>query len=70
MPKPMILIPPSEGKAAGGDGPPWSDCARAFPSLDPARREVINALRRAMRGDPANVAKLVGVGASAVADAA
>ena len=69
MPKPILLIPPSEGKAPGGDGPPWSDGARAFPQLDPARREVISALRRAMRGDLSSAARLLGVGASAAAEA-
>jgi uncharacterized protein len=62
MPAPLVLLPPSEGKASGGDGPPWSDAARAFPALDPARREVIRALRTAMRQGPAHAAKLLGVG--------
>jgi cytoplasmic iron level regulating protein YaaA (DUF328/UPF0246 family) len=67
--KPLLLIPPSEAKAPGGDGPPWSDSARAFPQLDPQRREVINALRRTMRGDADAAAKLLGVGPAAAADA-
>jgi hypothetical protein len=61
MPTPLVLLPPSEGKAPGGDGPPWSDGRRAFTSLDPYRRDVIAALRRAMRDDQTRAAKLLGV---------
>ena len=67
--KPLLLIPPSEAKAPGGEGPPWSESARAFPVLDPERREVISALRRAMRGDATAAAKLLGLGAATAAEA-
>ena len=67
MPAPLVLLPPSEGKAPGGNGPPWSDGKRSFGALDPARREVIAALRKAMRGDATQAAKLLGVGDAAAA---
>lgn len=41
-----ILLPPSEGKAAGGSGPPWSPATMALPDLDPARLQVLRALGR------------------------
>jgi cytoplasmic iron level regulating protein YaaA (DUF328/UPF0246 family) len=40
------LIPPSEGKASGGDGPPWSPGTLAVAALDPGRAAVLKALGR------------------------
>ena len=40
----MILIPPSEGKAPGGDGPPWQTGTMAVGELDPIRQQVLDAL--------------------------
>jgi cytoplasmic iron level regulating protein YaaA (DUF328/UPF0246 family) len=57
---PLILLPPSEGKAPGGDGPPWSPGSMAV-DLDRRRIMVIGALRRVMREDEASRAKLLGV---------
>jgi cytoplasmic iron level regulating protein YaaA (DUF328/UPF0246 family) len=65
MRTPLVLLPPSEGKAEGGDGPPWAESRHAFSSLDPQRREVISALRAAMHGDEQVVATLLGVGPAA-----
>ena len=42
----VLLLPPSEGKVAGGDGPPWTVDAGAFGVLAPERTRVTNALRR------------------------
>jgi cytoplasmic iron level regulating protein YaaA (DUF328/UPF0246 family) len=67
MPDPLVLIPPSEGKAGGGDGPSWADAEHAIPELDAARRLVIKGLRRAMRGSKRDAAKLLGVGDAAAA---
>jgi cytoplasmic iron level regulating protein YaaA (DUF328/UPF0246 family) len=65
---PLILLPPSEGKALGGTGAPWSMGAMAI-DLDDERRRVIAALATAMRaGEPAR-AKLLGVTASTLAAA-
>jgi len=39
-----ILLPPSEGKAAGGRGAPWRPGRGVLPELDDARAEVLAAL--------------------------
>ncbi len=52
---PVLLLPPSEGKAPGGDGPPWEAGRSALPDLDRARSEVLDALARAgqdVRSEP------------------
>ncbi|MEQ1786480.1 MAG: peroxide stress protein YaaA [Acidimicrobiales bacterium] len=46
-PQPVILLPPSEGKAVGGDGPCWAAGSMADAPLDRARREVLRAARTA-----------------------
>ncbi len=45
MPKrqPLILLPPSEGKAAGGAGPAWGAGTMADSALDAHRRVVLRA---------------------------
>jgi cytoplasmic iron level regulating protein YaaA (DUF328/UPF0246 family) len=47
-----ILIPPSEGKAVGGDDPPWGPGACALPALDDARLSVLRALGGGTAGEP------------------
>ncbi|MEZ5178994.1 MAG: peroxide stress protein YaaA [Acidimicrobiales bacterium] len=42
----LILLPPSEGKAPGGSGPPWAPGTMAVAELDDARRQVLAALGR------------------------
>lgn len=44
-PQPLILLPPSEGKAPGGDGPPWRVGTMADAALDRHRRPVVAAAR-------------------------
>lgn len=44
---PVILLPPSEGKATGGRGAPWQPGDGILPELDQARNEVLAALARA-----------------------
>jgi uncharacterized protein len=57
-----ILLPPSEGKAAGGVEPPWDPAAGRFPTLAEARADVAEALAGAVTaGDEASTAKLLGV---------
>ena len=56
----MLLLPPSEGKAPGGDGPPWADGPRAFPALNRRRVRVRNAVRRALRAAPDGGERLLG----------
>lgn len=53
-----LLLPPSEGKATGGDGPPWSPRLGRFAELSPRRTEIVRALKRAGGGDQ----RLLGVG--------
>ena len=45
-PRTVILIPPSEGKATGGDGPPYEAGTLVFPELDVRRAQVLRALGR------------------------
>lgn len=45
MSLPWVLLPPSEGKASGGDGAPYDPVSGAFTELAPARRAVERALR-------------------------
>ena len=62
MPVPLILLPPSEGKSSGGDGLPWSKTKQSFPELESARKEVIKALKTAMKAPVGERSKLLGVG--------
>lgn len=41
----MLLLPPSEGKTAGGDGPPWTRAGHTIPALNAERRRVRDAVR-------------------------
>ncbi|MFB4281582.1 YaaA family protein [Nonomuraea sp. MTCD27] len=43
----LILLPPSEGKASEGNGPPVGELS--FPALDKARKRVLNGLVRASK---------------------
>ncbi|MFI7637578.1 YaaA family protein [Nonomuraea sp. NPDC049400] len=43
----LILLPPSEGKASEGDGPPLAELS--FPALERPRKRVLNALVRASK---------------------
>ncbi len=45
-----VLLPPSEGKSPGGDGPAWQPASGAFQDLAPPRVRVANALRRSKGG--------------------
>ena len=62
MPVPLILLPPSEGKSSGGDGLPWFKTTQSFPELESARKEVIKALKTAMKAPVGERSKLLGVG--------
>jgi cytoplasmic iron level regulating protein YaaA (DUF328/UPF0246 family) len=54
-----VLLPPSEGKAPGGDGPAWSvDDGRFGEALAESRSAIVNALTKADGGD----SQLLGVG--------
>ncbi len=60
-----VLLPPSEGKAAGGDGPTWSVELGHFPELAARRAHIVRALTKARGGDE----RLLGVGGSHLAAA-
>ncbi len=47
----VVLLPPSEGKAAGGTGPGWAPTTGRFAELAPRRLRVANALKRARGGN-------------------
>ncbi|SFO85675.1 hypothetical protein SAMN05421810_101202 [Amycolatopsis arida] len=40
----LVLLPPSETKAPGGDGPPLELATLAFPELNPVRAKLVDAL--------------------------
>ena len=65
----MILLPPSEGKATGGKGPPWESVDQSFPALADPRREVVHALVEAMGGSSEARSKLLGVKATKAEEA-
>ena len=40
----LVLLPPSETKRAGGDGPPLAAATLCFPELEPLRKELVDEL--------------------------
>jgi cytoplasmic iron level regulating protein YaaA (DUF328/UPF0246 family) len=48
----LVLLPPSEGKAAGGRGAPLDLDRLSHPSLNPVRARVLHALQTAAREQP------------------
>ncbi|HEY8546908.1 MAG TPA: peroxide stress protein YaaA [Acidimicrobiales bacterium] len=60
----LILLPPSEGKTAPRRGTPLELAALAFPSLGPAREQVLDALVTLCEGDPEKAAATLGLPAS------
>jgi cytoplasmic iron level regulating protein YaaA (DUF328/UPF0246 family) len=66
---PVILLPPSEGKLAGGSGPKWSAGSCSFPALDRHRRKLMTALVKAMKEPETSRSKLLGVKGVALAAA-
>ena len=53
-PAPVLLLPPSEGKAPGGSMPPWTPGTMRVEALDGCRAEVLDALAEgaALRAEP------------------
>ncbi|SNS62254.1 YaaA family protein [Actinomadura mexicana] len=62
-----ILLPPSEKKAAEGDGPPLDLASLSFPGLTPVRRRVLAALAKACRS--ADAAEVLGLPAGQAGEA-
>ena len=48
----LVLLPPSEGKASGGGGPPLDLVRLSHPALNPVRTRVLGALQAAARDEP------------------
>jgi cytoplasmic iron level regulating protein YaaA (DUF328/UPF0246 family) len=67
-PLPLVLLPPSEGKAEGGAGPIWARGTMSI-DLDTERATVIRALAKAMKGKEASRRKLLDVTGTALARA-
>jgi cytoplasmic iron level regulating protein YaaA (DUF328/UPF0246 family) len=65
----LILLPPSETKRAGGDGPPLDLAALSFPGLTVARRQTLAAVR-ALSRNLAAAAGMLRLGPSSAAEAA
>ena len=57
----LVLLPPSEGKADGGSGPPLDLASLSFPSLTPVRAQLVEALTRAARTDPEGLRAALGL---------
>ncbi|MFW6775406.1 peroxide stress protein YaaA [Nocardioides sp. CPCC 205120] len=60
----LILLPPSEGKAAPARGKPLDLATLSFPSLTPAREQVIDALVDLCSGNERHAAEVLGLGAT------
>ncbi len=59
-----VLLPPSETKAPGGDGPALDLDALAFPALNATRETLIGQLTALCGGDRARARTALGVAAS------
>lgn len=57
----LVLLPPSEGKAASGDGVPVALDRLSLPGLTAARGEVLDALVGLCRGDEDTAAEVLGL---------
>jgi cytoplasmic iron level regulating protein YaaA (DUF328/UPF0246 family) len=54
----LVLLPPSETKAMGGDGPPLDLAALSWPELNPVRDKLVDALVELSSDVPASLAAL------------
>ena len=57
----LVLLPPSEGKADGGDGPPLDLDTLSFPALTPVRARLVDALQTAAREQPDALRRALGL---------
>ena len=57
---PLILLPPSEGKAAGGSGPAWAPSTMRY-DLDDQRTRTLRALAQTAKWSTPRRAALLGV---------
>ncbi len=63
----LVLLPPSEGIAAGGRGAPLDLARLSHPVLTPVRERLVAALQRAAVDDPAGLQAALGCSAGEVA---
>jgi cytoplasmic iron level regulating protein YaaA (DUF328/UPF0246 family) len=66
----LILLPPSEGKAPRGDGPPLDLAALGHPDLTGTRERVLRALETLCAGPPDDARRVLGLSAGQAADVA
>jgi cytoplasmic iron level regulating protein YaaA (DUF328/UPF0246 family) len=66
----LVLLPPSEGKTAGGAGLPVDLAAMSWPELTPTRRKIGDALVRLCRANPAKARDVLGLSEALDADRA
>ena len=62
----LVLLPPSEGKAAGGRGAPLDLARLSHPALTPVRERLVAALQQAALDDPAGLQSALGCPAGEV----
>jgi cytoplasmic iron level regulating protein YaaA (DUF328/UPF0246 family) len=66
----LILLPPSEGKARGGEQPPVDIAALSWPSLTSSRERVARALVATCQGNPKKARDRLGLSEALDADRA
>ncbi|MCW2585743.1 MAG: hypothetical protein JWN55_1259 [Frankiales bacterium] len=57
----LVLLPPSEGKAAGTAGPPLDLTSLSFPALTRTRRSLVRELVRLAKKEPVALQKALGL---------
>lgn len=57
----LVLLPPSEGKAVGTDGPPLDLDTLSFPTVTKTRRSLLKQLIRAARKEPSALQRALGL---------
>ena len=68
MPRVLILLPPSEGKAAGGTSRPLDLTALSFPALTPVRTRLVEHLSALARSEPEALRIALGLSLKQVAE--
>jgi cytoplasmic iron level regulating protein YaaA (DUF328/UPF0246 family) len=66
----LILLPPSEGKATEGDGPPLDLATLSLPELTRTRERVLTALERLCAGPESRARELLGLSPGQTAEIA
>lgn len=57
----LLLLPPSEGKATAGDGPPLDPARLSLPALTPTRERVLEALAALCAGPAERAREVLGL---------